>query len=158
MTRIEDIIVWVAALLGLLLMLHGKPASAQSLDDTAKHWGFKASKTVITSIENAAKHYGLDSKQMLAIAVIESSLKPSAIGYNTNGTIDIGLFQINEKTANSDCEEYNVFNLKGNVMCAAKLLAKHKKTGDALYIGRFHNNEITKKYNYYLKVKKAISK
>jgi soluble lytic murein transglycosylase-like protein len=46
-------------------------------------------------IDDAAFHHGVNSPVLRAIGWHESRLKPSAVGRNQNGTIDIGAFQIN---------------------------------------------------------------
>lgn len=43
----------------------------------------------------AAKYHGLDPWLLYAVAYVESTHNPSAIGKNRNGTYDIGLMQIN---------------------------------------------------------------
>ncbi|PAZ33854.1 lytic transglycosylase, partial [Escherichia coli] len=51
--------------------------------------------------ENAGKLYNIDPQLLRAIAIVESKMKPNAIGYNRNAkgellTRDFGLMQINE--------------------------------------------------------------
>lgn len=46
-------------------------------------------------IDSAAIHHGVNSAVLRAIGWHESGLKPSAIGKNSNGTVDVGAFQIN---------------------------------------------------------------
>lgn len=46
-------------------------------------------------IDQAAAHHGVNAYVLRAIGWHESRLKPGAVGKNTNGTIDIGAFQIN---------------------------------------------------------------
>lgn len=41
------------------------------------------------------KQYGIDPLLLLSIAQVESSMNPNAVNKNKNGTIDIGLMQIN---------------------------------------------------------------
>lgn len=53
--------------------------------------------------------------KMVCIAYEESKFKTDAINYNTNGTTDSGLFQINSVWANK-CD--NLFNLNDNIECA----------------------------------------
>ena len=50
-------------------------------------------------IRDVGEEMGFDNKQILIairIAKAESSLRPDAIGKNTNGTYDMGVFQIND--------------------------------------------------------------
>lgn len=46
-------------------------------------------------IDDAAAHHGVNSHVLRAIGWHESRLKPEAVGKNTNGTVDLGAFQIN---------------------------------------------------------------
>ncbi len=46
-------------------------------------------------IAEAARYQGIDPALLLAIAQHESGLRPEAINRNRNGTLDIGLMQIN---------------------------------------------------------------
>ena len=42
-----------------------------------------------------ARQYGIDPLLLLSIAQVESSMNPNAVNRNSNGTIDVGLMQIN---------------------------------------------------------------
>ena len=48
-----------------------------------------------TCWEQAARRHQVNPHLLVAIAEVESGLRPDAIGRNTNGSIDIGLMQIN---------------------------------------------------------------
>ena len=52
------------------------------------------------------------------LSIIESSLNPDARSH----TADHGLFQVNAIHWNTTCSEYNVFDIKGNALCAGKIL------------------------------------
>jgi soluble lytic murein transglycosylase-like protein len=45
--------------------------------------------------DDAAHRYAVSSALLYAIARVESGLNPTAVGWNRNGTRDIGLMQIN---------------------------------------------------------------
>jgi len=45
--------------------------------------------------EEASAKYGVDSKLLKSIAKVESNFNQNAIGKNKNGSVDIGLMQIN---------------------------------------------------------------
>jgi len=47
--------------------------------------------------DQAGRHYGISPALLWAIAKRESSLNPSAIHYNKNGSFDVGLMQINSR-------------------------------------------------------------
>jgi hypothetical protein len=115
--------------------------------------GFKAPVAVYKAISDAARTYGLDETKMLRVAIVESSLNPKAHGFNKNGTEDIGLFQINTVIAKDECQEFNLWNVKGNALCAAKVMARHKRSGDPYYIGRYHSKNHSRKLDYYRKVR-----
>ena len=50
-----------------------------------------------TCWDGAGEYYGIDPWLLRAIAKVESGFNPNAIGKNKNGTIDIGMMQINDK-------------------------------------------------------------
>lgn len=146
-------IIWMLGVFGLVLLFKSCEAKAESLADYAKRLGFKPSVEVTKAISYAARNYGLDETKLLRIAIVESSLNPKAYGLNKNGTEDIGLFQINTVTYSHECIEFNVWSAKGNALCAAKVLSRHKKSGDPYFIGRFHSLTPDKKLRYYNKVR-----
>ncbi len=45
--------------------------------------------------EEAEKIYSVNKELLIAIAKVESNMKPDAINYNKNGTFDYGVMQIN---------------------------------------------------------------
>lgn len=64
-----------------------------------------------------------DYKIALAIARSESGLREDALNtYNSNGTIDVGIFQINSVHFTKDgCSLKEVATMKGNVDCAYQI-------------------------------------
>ncbi|MFH5249618.1 lytic transglycosylase domain-containing protein [Burkholderia semiarida] len=48
-----------------------------------------------TCFEAAGERYGIDPRLLHAIAIVESRMEPGAVGTNPNGTVDVGLMQIN---------------------------------------------------------------
>jgi hypothetical protein len=153
MYSLRDALIWLIGVLGLAIAVKACQVQAGTLEAHALRKGFKPSKEVTAAIKHAAKVYSVDERSMLAIAFIESSFNPSAFNVNVNGTVDVGLFQINTVVAKSECVEYNLWNAKGSALCAAKMIAKHKRTGDPLYLGRYHNSRKDLKLKYYNKVK-----
>jgi len=74
--------------------------------------------------EDAGKTYGISPMLLESIAKTESSLNPKAINKNQNGSIDIGLMQINSfwlKTLKLDAEKL-ISNPCYNTMTGAKIL------------------------------------
>ena len=111
----------------------------------------------IRAILNASKRYDIDSRELTAIAIVESSFRHNTrLIANTNGTHDLGLFQIN--TVNhKTCVEYDLNDVNGNALCAAKLLSslKARRTD---YLGVYHSKTPQKKMKYLNKITKVMSK
>ena len=57
--------------------------------------GIAGSTATATCWEQAARRHQVNPHLLVAIAEVESGLRPGAIGRNTNGSIDIGMMQIN---------------------------------------------------------------
>ncbi len=72
--------------------------------------------------------YNLDPKLLYAIAVTESSLNPNAINYNTNGSIDYGLMQINSchlpTLSKFGIDKNSLFQPQTNITVGAWILSK----------------------------------
>jgi soluble lytic murein transglycosylase-like protein len=49
----------------------------------------------VTCLQSAAEFHGVNQHLLLAVLNVESGLNPRAVGKNTNGTVDIGIGQIN---------------------------------------------------------------
>ena len=63
-----------------------------------------------------------DYKIAIAIAKSESGLREGAFNINSNGTIDVGIFQINSVHFNKEfCTLKDVSTIKGNIDCAYEL-------------------------------------
>ena len=113
---------------------------------------------LINAIEKASEEYNIEPKKLLKIAFVESSLnvnvKPR---YNTNGTQDIGPFQINTIHWHNTCSSYDLESLEGNTMCAAKLIRKHSrmKHRDKQWLARYHSKTPRFKRAYHAKLVKA---
>lgn len=146
-TYVGKIISPAALCIGLTGVAHADPRALQVY---ASELGFKAPIEAFRAIDTASKTYSMDPQKLVRIAIVESSINHRAINTNMNGTKDIGLFQINTVIVNTDCVEFNIYNIQGNALCAAKLLLHHKvyaKT-DSDWIGRFHSKNPIKKAAY----------
>ena len=75
--------------------------------------------------------------EMVQIAKAESRLNPKAYNENRNGTIDVGIFQINSTWGYS--KEY-LENVDNNIAVAKKVLDKQGKTAWAVYNYAQRNN------------------
>lgn len=106
--------------------------------------------TNLQIILKASETYKLNATKLVQIAYVESRFNHSALRKNTNGTIDIGMFQINSIHWNTTCREFNVSKLEGNSMCAAKLLSLHKISAskDPNWVGRYHSKTPSRKLIY----------
>jgi hypothetical protein len=63
-----------------------------------------------------------DYKVAIAIAKAESGLREDAININSNNTIDVGIFQINQIHFKKDgCSLKEVSTMQGNIDCAKQL-------------------------------------
>lgn len=108
------------------------------------------------AINSASARYNVDPKVLQAIAYLESSGgKRTSLRINTNGTFDVGAFQINSLHWYTTCKKYNVLTLQGNAYCAALILSKHTKHAnrDPDYVGRYHSKTPSLKKKYAKKVK-----
>jgi len=76
-----------AFLLPALLLSCVAPPAAANPSAGALPWN--------ACFDAAARHYRLHPALLRAIARQESGMNPRAIGKNTNGTLDLGLMQIN---------------------------------------------------------------
>jgi len=67
--------------------------------------------------------FGIENyKIAIAIARAESGMREDAININSNGTIDLGIFQINSVHFKKDiCALKNVVTYKGNIDCAYEI-------------------------------------
>lgn len=125
-------------------------ASVANADQTVKAPSIK----VLKAIYQAAKRFDVDAQALLKIAFVESSFHENAQRVNSNGTIDYGMFQVNSIHWTTTCKGFDVFTLKGNALCAAKLIklaSKHAEI-DADWLGRYHSKTPSKKHMYVKKL------
>lgn len=109
-------------------------------------------------LKQACKQYKVSYNDMIKIAYIESTFRIDALNKNRNGTIDVGLFQINTVNHKSCAERgYDVYTLKGNIYCAVYIVAGHKKYKrfDKHWLGRYHSKTPSKKLAYITKLERV---
>lgn len=119
------------------------------------------SPTFIDYITIACERYDIEVNHLIVIGLVESNLNPKAkTRFNKNGTKDVGPFQINSVHRKSTCKEFNIDSLKGNTMCAGKLIAKHSRKAetDPLWLARYHSKTPSKKRKYFKKILKFYKK
>ena len=111
---------------------------------------FNLSQASINYFEEAGEYYRIDPKILYSIAKIESNLNPNAINRNTNGSIDMGLMQINsvhlKELKKLGYIKEHLFEPKINIYAGAWILKqcfnKHGvgKDGITCYNGRIKDN------------------
>ena len=57
--------------------------------------GLAWAQSPIECLKPAASYHGVNPQLLLAVLTVESRLNPNAVNKNTNGTVDIGMGQIN---------------------------------------------------------------
>jgi hypothetical protein len=117
--------------------------------------GYKPDAESVKAIVKASELYDINPIDMTRIAMLESSFDKSKRHLNENGTIDSGLFQVNDVQRSGTCKEFDIDTLDGNVMCAAKIIKGIKiKWGrrDPRWIARYHSKTPALKYEYYRKL------
>lgn len=95
--------------------------------------------------EKAGADFGIEPSLLKRIATIESSMNPRAINQNQNGTIDIGLMQINtihlRRLSKIGITQESLKDPEVNIYVAALLLSSHirKKGYNLDAIGCYHS-------------------
>lgn len=93
----------------------------------------------------AGSAFGIDATLLKKIATIESSMNPRAINLNKNGTVDIGLMQINsmhlKRLTRIGVTREALMDPEVNIYVAALLLSSHirKKGYNLDAIGCYHS-------------------
>ena len=111
---------------------------------------FNLSQASTNYFEEAGEYYRIDPKILYSIAKKESNFNPNAINRNSNGSVDIGIMQINSSHL-KEIEKFgfkkeHLFNPKINIYAGAWLLKrcfnKHgvSKDGITCYNGRIKDN------------------
>lgn len=113
--------------------------------------------------DEAAARYNINASVLQSIGKHESGLKATAINRNTNGTVDVGVMQINSIHF-PELKSYGIsptalWEPCTNVMVGAFLLAKSiKKYGNTWEaVGAYHSRTPTLKERYALQVYRVFS-
>lgn len=110
--------------------------------------------------EEAGKEYNIHPLLLYSISKVESNLNPRAINYNTDGSYDYGLMQINSRWYPSfgktlwrsladPCQ-----NVRAGAWVLAGCMKKHGYTWGA--VGCYHSQTRSRKIDYILKVSKVL--
>jgi len=134
---------WPVILIYAALAIISMEASAESIE-------YKDLQVIL----EVSKEFKLQPDKLLRIAYVESRFNHNAIRQNKNGTIDVGMMQINSVHWTTTCKAFDILKLKGNVQCAAKLLSMHKlkASTDMYWIGRYSSKTPSIKFKYYQKL------
>jgi soluble lytic murein transglycosylase-like protein len=109
-SRLYSVSVFLSLVLGVA-MGASAPAFAQALSAAAKQGQSQAQGQAQGQgqhlyldraraqgcISNAASYHGVDVRLLRAVFTVESSLNPFAVSKNTNGSVDLGIAQINSQ-------------------------------------------------------------
>lgn len=112
--------------------------------------------------EKAGAYYGINPLLLRAIARQESSMNPRAHNRNTNGTVDIGLMQINTwhmpRLAKAGVNEQRLWDPCVNIAVGAWVLAdavsRHGMTWKA--VGIYHSPTEWRQRDYAAKVQRHL--
>jgi len=133
----------ILTIVALTLALYPKTSDAHAIRVTNLN--------TLRTIYKVAKKRGVDAQHLIKIAFMESTFKENAYRVNKNGTVDVGIFQINSVHWTTTCKEFDVFTLVGNTECAAKIVKKiqlkHSMV-DKHWLGRYHSKTPSKKIAY----------
>lgn len=108
--------------------------------------------------EDAAARYGVNVQLLYAIAKTESSLNPSAINRNKNGSYDIGLMQINSSWFPTlhkyGISETQLWNPCTNIHVGAWILAQnmHRLGNSWEAVGAYNSSKAAYRLRYAQKV------
>lgn len=109
-------------------------------------------------VKAACREYAIDENLVLRIAKVESNFNQKAFRRNKNGTIDVGMFQVNSIHHMRLCRGLDVYSLEGNTYCAIKILSGLKrryKLVDNHWYGRYHSRTKARKLAYVAKLRKV---
>lgn len=130
------------ACLIIVMLCIAAPAAAESEDSLC--------------FDEAGMQYSINPQILRAIAQVESGFKPRAINWNTNGTYDFGVMQINSLWGNIYGEEWwNTLgdpcaNIKAGAMILSSCMKKYGYSWKA--IGCYNSQTPGKRNKYALKV------
>jgi soluble lytic murein transglycosylase-like protein len=104
--------------------------------------------------DEAAREHGMNANLLRSIACVESNNNPTALNHNSNGTVDLGIMQINSSWIKPMGlnEQELLKNPCYNVKTAAKILKQcmgnHGYTWEAIGCYNVFNPHLRRKYSW----------
>jgi len=112
--------------------------------------------------DEAGRNYGVSPALLRGIARVESGMRPDAVNYNSNGSADFGLMQVNSfwlkalKTTSRELLENGCFNVMAGAWILRDCLDRHGETWNA--VGCYNASSHDKRVNYSWKVYRELLK
>jgi soluble lytic murein transglycosylase-like protein len=112
--------------------------------------------------DDAGRTYGISPLLLRGIARVESNMKPGAVNHNSNGSIDLGLMQVNSfwlKTLGATSRELTTdpcYNVMAGAWILKGCLDRHGETWEA--VGCYNATSRTKRVNYSWKIYRELLK
>lgn len=112
--------------------------------------------------DEAGRTYGVSPLLLRGIATVESGMKSDAVNYNSNGSADFGLMQINSswlktlKTTSQELLENSCFNVMAGAWVMKDCLDRYGETWNA--VGCYNASSHDKRVNYSWKVYRELLK
>lgn len=122
-------------------------------------YGIVPSESVVKVIHKVAIRHDIDEDVLFRIAFVESKFQTNATRKNSNGTMDVGLFQINSIHWKTTCSGLKVYrSIEDNAECAGRIVAGHAKFKgkDRHWFARYHSKTPERKLHYFNLLAKAI--
>jgi len=108
--------------------------------------------------QEAGAKYGVNPYLLYAIAKTESGLNPKALNHNRNGSVDVGLMQINSawfpKLRKLGIDEQQLYQPCTNIEVGAWILAQNmRRLGNTwTAVGAYNSSNAERRLGYALKV------
>ena len=126
-------------------LLASAPAMGQQTSASAVSLGSMPLTSATQCVVKAAERHSVNPWVLKAILKVESNFKPGAVTRNSNGTVDLGMAQINsihlKELSNYGIAEDDLLNPCVSTYVAAWHLAKqHRRHGNTWFaVGAYHS-------------------
>ena len=120
------------------------------------------SQAISFCFDEAGRTYGISPLLLRGIARVESNMKPEAVNRNSNGSIDLGLMQVNSfwlKTLGTTSHELTsdpCYNVMAGAWILKGCLDRHGETWEA--VGCYNATSRNKRVNYSWKIYRELLK